>query len=117
MMTLLKKAGAAALLLGIAAQAAALSMNGAGSTFIYPLASKWFYAYKEKTGVEINYQSIGSGAGINSYRQNRGFRRHRRPDDPGRSRPRLAATSSISPPPWVRAVVAYNIPMWHPLRT
>ncbi len=41
-----------------------LSLNGAGSTFIYPLASKWFNVYNKKTGVEINYQSIGSGAGI-----------------------------------------------------
>lgn len=42
----------------------AVSMNGAGSTFINPLASKWFSDYHKKTGVQINYQSIGSGAGI-----------------------------------------------------
>src|ERR1700722_18975317 len=57
-------AGAAALALGLAGSASALSLNGAGSTFIYPLASKWFYEYNQNTGVEINYQSIGSGAGI-----------------------------------------------------
>ncbi|HTA16744.1 MAG TPA: phosphate ABC transporter substrate-binding protein PstS [bacterium] len=57
-------AGAAAVALGLAASASALSLNGAGSTFIYPLASKWFYEYNQNTGVEINYQSIGSGAGI-----------------------------------------------------
>ncbi|HKP96900.1 MAG TPA: phosphate ABC transporter substrate-binding protein PstS [Fibrobacteria bacterium] len=39
-------------------------LNGAGSTFIYPLASKWFSEYNKKTGIRINYQSIGSGAGI-----------------------------------------------------
>jgi len=43
---------------------AAVGLNGAGSTFIYPLASKWFSDYDKKTGVQINYQSIGSGAGI-----------------------------------------------------
>ena len=36
----------------------------AGATFPYPIYSKWFDVYHKKTGVEINYQSIGSGAGI-----------------------------------------------------
>jgi phosphate transport system substrate-binding protein len=48
----------------VAGRASALTLNGAGSTFIYPLASKWFYEYDQKTGVQINYQSIGSGGGI-----------------------------------------------------
>ena len=39
-------------------------LNGAGATFPYPLYSKWFYAYEKATGVKINYQSIGSGGGI-----------------------------------------------------
>jgi phosphate transport system substrate-binding protein len=56
----------AALGLGLAAAvpSAALTLNGAGSTFIYPLASKWFYEYNKSTGVQINYQSIGSGGGM-----------------------------------------------------
>ena len=37
---------------------------GAGSTFIYPLFSKQFSEYNKKTGVQVNYQSIGSGGGI-----------------------------------------------------
>lgn len=41
-----------------------LQINGAGATFPYVLYSKWFEAYKNKTGVQINYQSIGSGGGI-----------------------------------------------------
>ncbi|HTB33266.1 MAG TPA: phosphate ABC transporter substrate-binding protein PstS [bacterium] len=64
MTKLLKMAGLAALALGLTAQAMAMSLNGAGSTFIYPLASKWFYSYQQDKGIEINYQSIGSGAGI-----------------------------------------------------
>jgi len=64
MTNILKKAGALALMLGLASQSWALSLNGAGSTFIYPLASKWFYSYNQSTGIEFNYQSIGSGAGI-----------------------------------------------------
>jgi phosphate transport system substrate-binding protein len=44
---------------------AALSLTGAGSTFGYPMYSKWFDAYhKLHTDIEINYQSIGSGGGI-----------------------------------------------------
>ncbi|HYQ89961.1 MAG TPA: phosphate ABC transporter substrate-binding protein PstS [Candidatus Binatia bacterium] len=40
------------------------SLTGAGATFPYPIYSKWFDMYHEKTGIEINYQSIGSGGGI-----------------------------------------------------
>ncbi len=47
-----------------AGAAAAASLNGAGATFPYPIYSKWFYEYNKKTGVQINYQSIGSGGGI-----------------------------------------------------
>jgi phosphate transport system substrate-binding protein len=42
----------------------AVALTGAGATFPYPLYSKWFDAYRQKTGVQINYQSIGSGGGI-----------------------------------------------------
>ena len=45
------------------AQAASL-INGAGATFPYPLYSKWAYEYNKKTGLKMNYQSIGSGGGI-----------------------------------------------------
>ena len=41
-----------------------LKLTGAGATFPYPIYSKWFDAYNQKTGTQINYQSIGSGAGI-----------------------------------------------------
>ena len=41
-------------------------LNGGGSTFINPLFSKMFAEYPNaKCGVNVNYQSIGSGAGIN----------------------------------------------------
>ena len=42
----------------------AADISGAGATFPYPIYSKWAAAYKEKTGVGLNYQSIGSGGGI-----------------------------------------------------
>jgi phosphate transport system substrate-binding protein len=43
----------------------ALLINGAGATFPYPIYSKWFDEYHKKFGnTQINYQSVGSGAGI-----------------------------------------------------
>jgi phosphate transport system substrate-binding protein len=57
----------AAAILGIAAlsiPARAGEISGAGATFPYPIYSKWAEAYKEKAGVSLNYQSIGSGGGI-----------------------------------------------------
>jgi phosphate transport system substrate-binding protein len=40
------------------------SLIGAGSTFTYPLYSKMFHVYHQANAVKVNYQSIGSGAGI-----------------------------------------------------
>ncbi len=56
----------AALAAGIIASSTAFAadMTGAGSTFAYPIFSKWAELYKGKTGNGLNYQSIGSGAGI-----------------------------------------------------
>ena len=42
----------------------AADITGAGATFPYPLYSKWAEDYKKETGTGLNYQSIGSGAGI-----------------------------------------------------
>jgi phosphate transport system substrate-binding protein len=53
--------------LAIAAPAAAQSLTGAGATFPNPIYTKWFDAYSKKTGVQINYQSIGSGGGIRQF--------------------------------------------------
>ena len=39
-------------------------VNGAGATFPAPLYAKWAAEYAKETGVKINYQSVGSGAGI-----------------------------------------------------
>jgi phosphate transport system substrate-binding protein len=43
---------------------AQVQLNGAGATFPGVIYSKWFDVYKQNTGVQINYQAIGSGAGI-----------------------------------------------------
>ena len=54
---------ATSLALGIGAAHAA-NITGAGSSFVYPVISKWSAAYAAKTGNQVNYQSIGSGGGI-----------------------------------------------------
>ncbi len=49
------------------ASAGGTGLTGAGSTFAYPLYQKWFYDWAQKTGVQINYQPIGSGGGIRQF--------------------------------------------------
>lgn len=44
--------------------AAAQNVTGAGASFPAPVYAKWADAYHKATGVQINYQSVGSGAGI-----------------------------------------------------
>jgi phosphate transport system substrate-binding protein len=58
------KAIVAAGLVAASTSAFAADITGAGSTFIYPVLSKWADAYKKESGSGVNYQSIGSGAGI-----------------------------------------------------
>jgi phosphate transport system substrate-binding protein len=58
------KAIVAAGLMAVSTSAFAADITGAGSTFIFPVLSKWADAYKKDNGAGVNYQSIGSGAGI-----------------------------------------------------
>lgn len=61
---------AAALLVTSSAPAlAATQLTGAGSTFVNPFFSKAFYVYGQQHGVAVNYQSIGSGGGIQQFTQ------------------------------------------------
>jgi phosphate transport system substrate-binding protein len=60
---MIRTAVAAALTLA-ACSAMAQDVTGAGATFPAPVYSKWADAYNKATGVRINYQSVGSGAGI-----------------------------------------------------
>jgi phosphate ABC transporter phosphate-binding protein len=39
-------------------------LNGGGSSFVYPMMSKWASEYDKAKGVKVNYQSVGSGGGI-----------------------------------------------------
>src|ERR1700745_1480765 len=54
----------AAGLVAASTSAFAADITGAGATFPLPVYSKWADAYKKETGNGLNYQSIGSGAGI-----------------------------------------------------
>jgi phosphate transport system substrate-binding protein len=54
----------------VAAPVAALAgttLNGAGATFPAPLYQRWFQDYAAATGNRVNYQSVGSGAGVRQY--------------------------------------------------
>ena len=53
---------------GVLSAAAAQEVTGAGATFPAPLYAKWADAYNKATGVRINYQSVGSGAGLRQIR-------------------------------------------------
>jgi len=68
----LKKVSLAAISAGVVLMPvvlAAQALTGAGATFPNPIYLKWFDAYSKKTGVKINYQSIGSGGGIQQFTQ------------------------------------------------
>lgn len=56
--------GVVAAALAPVAMAADTSITGAGASFPYPIYSKWAATYKEKSGVGLNYQSIGSSGGV-----------------------------------------------------
>ena len=61
---MLKKMTLAIASLVLATTVQAADITGAGSTFAFPIISKWSDSYKTSTGNQVNYQSIGSGAGI-----------------------------------------------------
>ena len=63
-MNFVKALVAASFLAATSASAMAADITGAGSTFIFPVLSKWADAYKKESDNGVNYQSIGSGAGI-----------------------------------------------------
>jgi len=58
----------AAAVIVVSSGAFAQDVTGAGATFPAPLYAKWADAYNKATGVKINYQSVGSGAGLRQIR-------------------------------------------------
>lgn len=66
---LIRGVGLAAVGAVMATAAQAADISGAGATFPYPIYAKWADAYKQKTGIALNYQSIGSGGGIKQIKE------------------------------------------------
>ena len=62
--TLIRSGLAVAVLAGVTGVAQAQDVTGAGASFPAPVYAKWADAYNKATGARINYQSVGSGAGI-----------------------------------------------------
>jgi phosphate transport system substrate-binding protein len=52
---------------GAAGQAIANTLNGAGASFPAPLYQRYFAEYKKATGKTVNYNSVGSGAGVRQF--------------------------------------------------
>ncbi|MCP2015679.1 phosphate transport system substrate-binding protein [Deinococcus sp. HSC-46F16] len=93
-----------------ASQAAAQTITGAGASFPYPLYSKMFAEYRKDTGVSVNYQSVGSGAGQKQITE-------RTVDFAGSDNPMSDEAMKVAPakllhvPTAIGAVVpAYNVP-------
>jgi phosphate transport system substrate-binding protein len=99
---------------------AQLQLNGAGATFPYVLYSKWFDVYKKKTGIQFNYQSIGSGGGIKQITD--GTVDFGASDGPmtneqlDRARKNLGTDVLHIPTTLGAVVVAYNLSLPKPLR-
>ena len=67
-MNLFRRATLAAAATLFVSSAFAQDVTGAGATFPAPLYAKWADAYNKATGARINYQSVGSGAGLRQIR-------------------------------------------------
>jgi phosphate transport system substrate-binding protein len=96
--------------LSLAAPAAGQSLTGAGATFPNPIYTKWFDAYHKKTGVQINYQSIGSGGGIRQFTE--GTVDFGATDGPMNESQIAAVNANVLHVPTVlgAVVVTYNLP-------
>lgn len=57
-----------ALALTATTPAIAGDLNGAGASFPAPIYQRWFKDYADTTGAQVNYQAVGSGAGVRQYK-------------------------------------------------
>ncbi len=103
--------------LSFQAMAAPLLINGAGSTFVEPIFTKWFSEYqKMESGLTVNYQGIGSGGGIRQLLA--GTVDFGASDVPLTSEEEKLAKTSIVQLPLIMGavVVSYNLKLDKPLR-
>ena len=49
------------------AEKTSFKLNGAGATFPAPLYNAWLASFAKETGSQVNYQAVGSGAGVRQY--------------------------------------------------
>ncbi len=98
------------LMAAVGGPAAAQGLTGAGATFPNPIYTKWFDAYHKKTGVQINYQSIGSGGGIRQFTE--GTVDFGATDGPMKDDQIAAVQGNVQHIPTVlgAVVVTYNLP-------
>ena len=97
--------------IGVALSAQTIQINGAGATFPNPIYSKWFSEYnKLHPNVQINYQPLGSGAGIRQMTSRTVF--FGATDAPMTNEQQLAAPGKILHLPTVLGAVVpvYNLP-------
>jgi phosphate transport system substrate-binding protein len=88
----------------------AQTLTGAGATFPNPIYTKWFDAYNKKSGIQINYQSIGSGGGIRQFTE--GTVDFGASDGPMNESQIVAVNGNVLHVPTVlgAVVVTYNLP-------
>jgi phosphate transport system substrate-binding protein len=88
----------------------ALSLTGAGATFPNPVYQRWFAEYHRATGVQINYQSIGSGGGIRQFSE--GTVDFGATDGPMKDEQIAALDGNVLHVPTVigAVVITYNVP-------
>src|SRR5437667_8122045 len=108
---ILAATAACSVLMAASVAAQKIQITGAGATFPFPIYSKWFDEYnKLHPNVEINYQSVGSGAGIRQITNQTVF--FGATDGPMTNEQSLAAPGKILHFPTVLGadVPVYNIP-------
>jgi phosphate transport system substrate-binding protein len=104
-------AAAAVTLAGATLAAQTITINGAGATFPSPIYQKWFAEYnKVNSSVRINYQPLGSGAGVRQIKERTVF--FGASDGPMSNEDLLAAPGKILHLPTVLGAVVpvYNVP-------
>lgn len=91
-------------------QAQSFSLDGAGSTFVYPLMSAWITQYtKLNPNIQVNYQSVGSGAGITDLEGHTVD--YAASDAPLQAADQAKAPKALTIPDAIGSVtVAYNLP-------
>lgn len=93
-------------------------LTGAGSTFVEPIANQWFSEFHNTVNknIQVNYQGIGSGAGIKQLMAGTvDFCRNRRPHE-GEEEKTLAQGVLHAPIVIGAVALAYNIPLSKPLQ-